>query len=96
MIDGEVILVSIIAGSVLIGLLVGRWWTLLVPIAAVPCFYLGLNAGWWGSGVGDGWQFAMIFVLGLTAVAQATAVGVRVAFGGRRRPRETRGGSIPP
>jgi hypothetical protein len=82
-----VILVSIIAGLAVISFLVGRWWTLVVPFATIPGFYLGLNEGWWGSGVGDGWQFAMFAVLGASVAVTASAVAARVASGQLRGKR---------
>ena len=50
-----VIVAASAASAVLAGFAHRRW--LVVPLAAAvwPLYYLGLHAGWWGSGVGDGW-----------------------------------------
>jgi hypothetical protein len=70
----EVVLVAILVASAVVAFAVGRWWTVFVPVAALGVFYAGLNAGWWGSGVGDGWQFAMALVIGVGIVAAALGV----------------------
>lgn len=43
---------------------------LLPAAAAWPVYFLGLEQGWWGSGVGDGWEYGL---LGATALAVAGA-----------------------
>jgi hypothetical protein len=43
----------------------------------VPIFYLGLVAGWWGAGVGDGWQAGFVIVLALSLLATAVGIGLR-------------------
>jgi hypothetical protein len=30
----------------------------VLPLVGIPLFYVGLSSGWWGAGVGDGWQYA--------------------------------------
>lgn len=54
-----------------------------MPVGALGLFYAGLNAGWWGSGVGDGSQFAMAFVMGAGILAAALGVAGRTLL--RRR-----------
>jgi hypothetical protein len=58
-------------GFFVTALLLGRSWVLLLPVIGWPLFFLGLNAGWWGYGVGDFWQFALILetVIGVAAVS---------------------------
>jgi hypothetical protein len=73
----EGVLVAILVASGVIAFGVGRWWTLFVPITAVSVFYAGLNAGWWGNGVGDGWQFAAAFVMGIGVLAGVIGVVAR-------------------
>lgn len=63
---------SAIAGAVL-----RRWHALLVPLVLVPLVYLGLWAGWWGSGVGDAWQYAGVLA---TLVAMAVTGAVVAAI----------------
>jgi hypothetical protein len=57
-----------------VGLLIGRWWAVGVPLIGWPLFFLGLNQGWWGSGLGETWGLA----LGLLMVfgAAGTVVGI--------------------
>jgi hypothetical protein len=57
--------------------LIRRWWALAVPLAAVPLFYAGLRNGWWGDGVGEGWQYAAVMVtaVGLLGSALGVVVG---------------------
>ena len=71
------LLAAILVVSAVTGFVVGRWWALFVPVAALGTFYAGLNAGWWGSGVGDGWQFAMATVMGGSAFATVLGVVAR-------------------
>jgi hypothetical protein len=71
-----------IAFFVAVGIMVGRIWAVLLPPAVWGLFYLGLQRGWWGAGVGDGWQYIMVFII-LVSLA-ATVVGLvvrRVAIG---------------
>jgi hypothetical protein len=75
----EAFLIAIFIGSAVIAFVVGRWWTLLVPLAAVGAFYAGLNAGWWGNGVGDAWQVAMALMMGAGLVAAAVGLAARAA-----------------
>lgn len=60
----------------LAGLLVGRFWTLGLPLVAWPIWFLGLGQGWWGYGLGDGWQYgaALITLVSFTSVAVALAL----------------------
>lgn len=56
----------------LAALLLGRRWLLLVPLSGWPLVFLGLYMGWWGYGVGDGWQFMVV----LWALVGVAAVGL--------------------
>ena len=62
---------AVVAVSMVFAFVVGRWWVLICPLLVVPTFYLGLDQGWWGKGVGDGWQYVMVFALAL-ALGSAT------------------------
>jgi hypothetical protein len=64
----------------------GRWWAVLVPFAVVPAFYLGLDEGWWGYGLGDSWPYAMLGVLVAAVTATAVAVAIRGVIDRLRRP----------
>ena len=58
-----------------IGFLAGRVVALAVPLIICSCFFTGVAAGWWGSGLGDAWEYA----LGLTFAASVAACAVGVA-----------------
>lgn len=67
-------LVLIAVGAVAIGAVAGRW-AVVVPVAAAwPLFMVGLERGWWGNGVGDGWEASL--VLGAATAAVGAALGV--------------------
>ncbi len=70
----EVAFAVAVASLALAAFVIGRTWSLVLPLPVVPAFYLGLDRQWWGDGLGDGWQFA--FVLALALGVAATAVGV--------------------
>jgi hypothetical protein len=82
----EVVLVVILAASAVVAFGIGRWGAVLIPIAVIGAFYAGLNAGWWGYGVGDGWQFAMVGVMAIGVLAAGVGVGARVLLTRRARP----------
>lgn len=62
-----------------LGLATGRFTAVLVAPAVWTVFFVGLDAGWWGSGLGDGWIAA--FVLLTTAGMIATALGALIRRG---------------
>jgi hypothetical protein len=82
----ESFLVAILVASAALAFIVGRWWTILVPIAALGVFYAGLNYGWWGSGVGDGWQFVMAIAMVVGGLAAAGGVTMRALVRPRAKP----------
>jgi hypothetical protein len=70
-----VVLVIVIAtASVVIGFVIGRWTIPIVLAGAWLLYVIGRKQEWWGSGVGDGWQVAL--VVGTVLAAVAGAVGV--------------------
>ena len=75
----------------LVGLLTRSWTSILAPLVGWPCFYLGLDRGWWGDGTGDGWQVLLII---LTAVGVATTIAC-VAVGRSWTAAGGRGGNEP-
>jgi hypothetical protein len=75
--DPQVLVLFPLAGPAVLGSALGRACVLVVPFAAVPIFYLGLLAGWWGAGVGDGWHAGFVIVLALSVLATAIGIGLR-------------------
>ena len=71
-----VVVVGIVAFGA-IGALARRWSVVGLPLLVWPLYYLGLDAGWWGSGLGDGWPFALALVITLSAAAAAAGVALR-------------------
>ena len=55
----------------ILAMAVGRWWLLILPLVAWPLQFVGRHEGWWGSGLGDGWQAGLII---------GAAVGVAVCL----------------
>jgi hypothetical protein len=68
------LIVAAAAGSLCAGFAVGRW--LAVPLAAAtwPLYLLGRSEGWWGNGVGDGWEVSL--AVGAAVAALGAAAGV--------------------
>ena len=60
-----------------IAALIRQWWVVVLPLLAVPLFFAGLRNGWWGDGVGDGWQYVAVSVtiFGLLGSVLGVAVG---------------------
>lgn len=75
--DVNVAVPLLLALLAVIAAFIRQWWIAVLPLAAVPLFYAGLRNGWWGDGVGDGWQYAavMVTVLGLLGSVLGVAVG---------------------
>jgi hypothetical protein len=82
----EVVLVVILIASAVIAFAIGRWWVVFVPVAGIGAFYTGLNAGWWGNGVGDGWQFVMAGIMAVGVLAAAVGAGARTLVTRRSEP----------
>jgi len=79
-------LLGIAAAFVAAGFAVGRWQVVLAAAAVAPLYFAGLVAGWWGNGIGDGWQFAL--AIGTAAGTVAAALGVASRrLANRREPR---------
>ena len=77
-----IVLVILVVAAAAGGYLIGRWSVALVA-AAVWCLnFLGRAAGWWGSGVGDGWPF--LLAVGALLAAAGAAAGVAARRGLRR------------
>ena len=67
---------SFVPGFVL-GLLARTRWLALVPPFAWSAYFLGLHAGWWLHGVGDGWEriFVALSVVGIVGALLGAEVG---------------------
>jgi hypothetical protein len=80
-VDVDVAVPVLLAVLAVSAALIRRWWALVVPLAAVPFLYAGLRNGWWGDGVGEGWQYAAVMVtaVGLLASALGVVVGRALA-----------------
>jgi hypothetical protein len=86
----EAIVVTLLIAFPLAGAIVRRWYALVLPLVGWPLFYVGLSTGWWGHGLGDGWQYpaAGLLVVGLITTA------LHVALGRRVKPRSDNGRAI--
>jgi hypothetical protein len=69
-----VLIIVIATASVVIGFLIGRWAIPIVLAAGWLIYVIGRKQEWWGSGVGDGWQVALL--IGTVIAALAGAAGV--------------------
>jgi hypothetical protein len=56
------------------GFATGRWWALAVPVLGVPLVYLGLDRGWLGGGLGDGWEYAAVLAFIVAVVVTCGGV----------------------
>jgi hypothetical protein len=86
-VDVDVAVPILLAVFAVLAAIIHRWWALTLPLLAIPLFYAGLVYGWWGNGVGDGWQLAavMVTVVGLLGAAVGVALGRLVTVGRARR-----------
>ena len=73
--------------STLVAFVLGRWWAVLFPVIGFAAYYLGLNAGWWGAGLGDAWQFVMAILIAAGSVGAVVGVVARVRLMPRAEPR---------
>lgn len=75
--------VVIAVAAAVVGAIVGRWIVVVPAVATWVIYVAGLKQGWWGSGVGDGWEVAL--VVGGGVAAFGALVGVLVRRGIRAR-----------
>jgi hypothetical protein len=77
----------------LIGLFVGRWWALLVPVVLWGgiALFLVINDGWYGAGWGDFGIALNVITAILSVLLAAAGVGLR----GNMRSRRGRGSTRP-
>lgn len=83
---------AVVAGTLLVlvalsGVVVGRWWALLIPLAVWPTYFLGLTQGWWLYGVGDGWEYGAAAIMVFSIALVAIGVVIRAVVAHQRRPR---------
>jgi hypothetical protein len=71
--------------AAVLGVLVGRWWMLIVAACVWPLFFSGLHAGWWGSGVGESWAVALVLLILISIVGAALGVVAARILAPRRR-----------
>jgi hypothetical protein len=64
------------------GFLVGRWWSLALPVASTTLFFAGVGLGLWRGGFAEGWQ--VVFAVVVFQLASATALGVGARKGAGR------------
>lgn len=64
---------------ILLGFVIGRWVALIPAAIAFPLYVGGLHAEWWGHGVGDGWEYGVVFATLVAIVATAAGVAARRA-----------------
>jgi hypothetical protein len=86
---------SIILAAVLfagIGFVVNRWWAAILPLVVWPLYYLGLNAEWWGGGVGEFWEGAFALTTVVSVAGAALGIASRQAV---RRARHKKAHGVP-
>lgn len=71
-------------------LFIGRIWLLLIPLVEWPLIFLGLYMGWWGFGVGELWQLALVMWMLVRCCRRRVRPGSSVAHSGRRSFTATR------
>jgi hypothetical protein len=72
----EIAVVALIIAFPVVGLLAGRWIALALPLVGWPLYFLGLTKGWWGYGVGDGWQYGAVLLTAIGVLTTAVAVAL--------------------
>jgi hypothetical protein len=72
-----------------VGFVVGRPLILTLPFAVWGCFFTGAAAGWWGSGLGEAWGYALALTLGASVGADAAGLALRRALTEARSSRRT-------
>jgi hypothetical protein len=76
-VDATVVVPLLLGVLFVFAALIHQWWVTALPLTLIPLFYAGLAKGWWGAGVGDGWQFvaAAATVLALLAATLGVEAG---------------------
>lgn len=83
----ETLAIALLVTFPLVGAASRVWTALVLPLVGWPLFYSGLDQGWWGNGLGDGWEFvaACALLLGVASTALAVGLARRVKPRGRAR-----------
>jgi hypothetical protein len=68
------VVVSFVA-SLVAGAVTRRWLAVVVAVALWPLYYAGLLLGIWGSGLGDGWEYAAALLTVACAAGGVAGVG---------------------
>lgn len=72
------ILIALVAVACLVvGFVTGRWLVVAAIAAVWPLVFLGTAVGLWGNGLGDAWQYPLVFGTAVMAVAAAGGVTAR-------------------
>jgi hypothetical protein len=77
-------------GFLLLGLLVGRWWSVPVVATLFPLYVLGVKVGLWGHGTGDNWEIALALGAAIPALGAAAGVALHRGTRTRRSPQHWR------
>ncbi|HVM16081.1 MAG TPA: hypothetical protein VM290_00675 [Gaiellaceae bacterium] len=77
-------IVAVTSLFLFLGIVIGRWWIVAVPLVLWPVWFL---VQWrWGAGLGDLWWAGFLAVLLSSLALSALGVSLRRAgFGHRRR-----------
>jgi hypothetical protein len=75
-----VLAVLALAAAAVLGFAIGRWPAVVLAAAAWPLYVLGRKAEWWGNGVGEGWQVALVVGAVLAFVGAVAGVLARRAL----------------
>lgn len=66
--------IFIAVAAAVAGAIVGRWVVIAPAVGIWVLYFVGLKQEWWGSGVGDGWQAALVIGAGVAAIGSAVGV----------------------
>ena len=72
----EPLFIALLVAFLLAGAVIRRWTAVALPLTSWPLFYFGLEEGWWGYGLGDGWLDVAVWALVVGLVSTALAVGL--------------------